>query len=311
MGQRKSFFHRLTGWLLLLALVVGVLGGAGLSARAAPEKQVATNIVISEFRFRGPNGGNDEFIELYNPTNAQIDISDWRIWGSNDSGGTGSSPRYIFPASTILQSGQYYLITNNASLGYSGSVAGDDTYSTGITDNGGIGITLSDNVTLVDAVGLSNGSAYQEGTPLSSLGTSNQDRGYERMIGGNAGSCVDSNDNSSDFQLKAPSSPQNSLSPTTTCGYLPQTIVISEVAWAGTQASEYDEWIELHNPGSSTISLDGWILTNASGSFYISFDASDSIAGGGYFLIERGSGNATSAMEQKTYSSGVLSPGMA
>ena len=29
-------------------------------------------MVISEFRVRGPNGGNDEFVELYNNTDAAI-----------------------------------------------------------------------------------------------------------------------------------------------------------------------------------------------------------------------------------------------
>ena len=93
MQRHKPIFRWLTGWLLLAALGVGALGGAGLSARAAPRQQVATNIVISEFRYTGPQWGNDEFIELYNPTASQVDISDWEIWGSNNSGGTGTSRR--------------------------------------------------------------------------------------------------------------------------------------------------------------------------------------------------------------------------
>jgi hypothetical protein len=36
--------------------------------------------------------------------------------------------------------------------------------------------------------------------------------------------------------------------------------IISEVAWAGTAASSYDEWIELHNQSEFAIDLVGWEL---------------------------------------------------
>ena len=306
MRRREPIFRWLTGWLLLAALGVGALGGAGLSVRAAPRQQVATNIVISEFRFRGPDGGNDEFIEIYNPTSSQVDISDWRIWGSNNSGGTGTSPRYIFPANTFLQSGQYYLITNNnATAGYSGTVPGDDTYGTGITDDGGIALTLPDNTSIVDAVGLSSGSAYQEGATLASLGStsaSNLDRGYERKAGGNVGSCFDSNDNVADFQIRTPSNPQNLSSPTTTCGYLPLSVIISEVAWMGTLASSDDEWIELYNPGSSTITLDNWRLVADDGSPDIVLSGTIPGGGsGGYFLLERARELVTDASSDQIF----------
>ena len=40
------------------------------------------------------------------------------------------------------------------------------------------------------------------------------------------------------------------------------TILISEVAWAGTLASAHDEWIELYNPGGAPVDLRGWVLTD-------------------------------------------------
>ena len=70
-------------------------------------------------------------------------------------------------AATILQPGQHFLATNSNTSGgpYSGSVTGDQTYATGITDDGGVALTMPDD-TLVDAVGMSSGSAYKEGTVL-------------------------------------------------------------------------------------------------------------------------------------------------
>ena len=46
--------------------------------------QSGTSIVISEFRFRGTNGGNDEFIELFNASMAPVNVSGWMIRASNN-----------------------------------------------------------------------------------------------------------------------------------------------------------------------------------------------------------------------------------
>ena len=180
---------------------------------AAPQslRAVSTTVVISEFRVRGPNGGSDEFVELYNLASSPVDISGWKLKGSNNAGTV--SVRATVPSGKIIPAHGHYLFTNSSTSGgpYSGSVAGDETYATGITDDGGIAITLPDD-TIVDQAGLSSGSAYKEGTPLASLGTSNLDRSYERKPGGAAGSGQDSDNNSADFQLIAPSDPQNTSS---------------------------------------------------------------------------------------------------
>ncbi len=167
------------------------------------------HIVISEFRTRGPNGTSDEFLELYNPTGAAVNIGGWLVKSSNNKGTT--STRATIPTGKILQPGQHYLL---AMSNYSGSVAADQTYSTGLTDNGGI--ALFNGSTVVDQVGMSTGSAYKEGAVLAPL-TSNQNRSYERKIGGASGSCVDANNNSADFVVISPSAPQNMASPVVFC----------------------------------------------------------------------------------------------
>jgi len=43
-------------------------------------------------------------------------------------------------------------------------------------------------------------------------------------------------------------------------------VVISEVAWMGTQASANDEWIELYNNLDHDLNLVGWALDDAAGS---------------------------------------------
>ena len=65
----------------------------------------------------------------------------------------------------------------------------------------------------------------------------------------------------------------------------PGDVIISEIAWGGTAASANDEWIELYNTTASPIDLTGWTLNAADGSPSIAL--SGSIAGMGYFLLER------------------------
>jgi predicted extracellular nuclease len=175
--RRSPLARSFLFFFLLACLLTALAGAVRLPAQAAPQQQAVFSVVISEFRFLGPAGGNDEFIELYNPTASPIDISGWLIRGSNNAGSV--STRATIPASTILAPGQYYLIANNASGGYSGATSANLTYTTGITDDGGVALTLPDGVTIIDAVGLSAGSAYKEGTPLIPL-SGTADQSYER-----------------------------------------------------------------------------------------------------------------------------------
>jgi lamin tail-like protein len=317
MKYRKQFIRVLFFVFLLACLLTGLAGISRVPARAAPRLQAVSpgDVVISEFRTRGPSMGNDEFVEIYNKTTLPIDISGWLIRASNNTGTTGT--RYTFPAGILLQSGQHYIVTGTA---YSGGVQESPVAllsGTGIADNGGIAITLSDGTTVIDQVGMNINSAYKEGTILIPLsGTS--DQSYERKLGGLSDSCQDTGDNFNDFANITPSNPQNSSSPLSLCGVIlptltstntatstatitltpsvtntlpagtavpPLTLVINEVAWAGTAASSSDEWIELYNPGSSPVNLTSWILKTDDTSPTIALTGT--IPAGGYFLLER------------------------
>ena len=179
-------------------------------------KAISTTVVISEFRVRGPSGGNDEFVELHNLSTSPVSIAGWRIRGSNSAGT--NSVRHTVAAGVTLNPGCFYLAVNTAASGYSGATPGDGTYSTGVTDDGGIALTLP-NDSIVNQVGMSAGSAYKEGSFLASLGSSNLNRGYERKPGGSAG-YIDTDNNSADFQVLSPSTPQGRASPCLVTGEL-------------------------------------------------------------------------------------------
>jgi len=65
-------------------------------------------------------------------------------------------------------------------------------------------------------------------------------------------------------------------------------IIISELLWSGSDLSSADEWIELANTGSGTVSLSGWTLTrmsNGNETPMLTLPAESSMGSGGYFLI--------------------------
>jgi predicted extracellular nuclease len=182
---------------LAACLIVALSTLAG-SAVAVP----STDIVISEYRTRGPNGGNDEFIELRNKSSSPVDISGWRVNGSNSAGTVGT--RATIPSGTVLGAGCPYLLTNSSTSGgpYSGSAPGNQTYTTGITDDGGIAVLRPD-ASIVDQVGQSAGSAYKEGTTLAPT-PSNLNQSYERVL-----KTQDTDNNAADFAYRTPAEPEN------------------------------------------------------------------------------------------------------
>jgi phosphatidylserine/phosphatidylglycerophosphate/cardiolipin synthase-like enzyme len=62
-------------------------------------------------------------------------------------------------------------------------------------------------------------------------------------------------------------------------------VVINEVAWAGTPASHYDEWIELYNNTDREVDLRGWLLTAADG--IPAVQLTGVIPAHGFYLLER------------------------
>jgi len=68
----------------------------------------------------------------------------------------------------------------------------------------------------------------------------------------------------------------------------PGPVVISELMWMGSATSSSDEWIELYNPSSSAVDLDGWVIAKPGSGGEIQEMVrltAGSLAPGGVFLI--------------------------
>ncbi len=194
--------------LLPLSLLAALSFAAPASAQSAPPNE----IVISEFRTRGPAGGNDEFVELRNRSASPVEISGWRLQGCASGTPGNASNRVTVGAGVLLAPGGSYLFANDAAGGYSGTVEPDATYGTGFTDFAATnfsGIRMVDGAgTVRDGVGAPN-SPCREGIGLLTPGT-NGDNSLERL-----GGTTDTNDNLPDFQGPKPGNPQSSGGNTT------------------------------------------------------------------------------------------------
>nr|MBA3246414.1 lamin tail domain-containing protein [Actinomycetota bacterium] len=160
-------------------------------------------VVISEFRFTGPSGGNDEFVELLNTTSSAVPIGGYRLEGCAAASGA-ASLRVAVPAGVSLPAGGHYLFVNSTpTTGYSGTAPGDASYTTGLSDTGGARITTPAGV-VIDGVGSSDGATdvCREGVGLVLTGMG--DRSFERRSAG----AQDTDDNVADFVGPKAGNPQ-------------------------------------------------------------------------------------------------------
>jgi len=223
---------------------------AALAGLTAVLPLQAADLSITQFRVRGPAGGNDEFVELQNTGTAPLDVSGYKLNASNATGTTGT--RSTLPAGTTIAPGCFLLLANSAASGYSGSVVPDVKYSTGITDDGGLAL-LDTSGTVIDQVGMSAGSVYKLGTPLTSLGSSNADQGYGRRTTG-AGLPQSTGDNSADWVKVAPTAPRSSAS---SCATLGRSLSIADatVTVRNGEDQQVPFAITLSEPASSDITV--------------------------------------------------------
>jgi MYXO-CTERM domain-containing protein len=238
-------------------------------------------LIISEVRLRGPNGANDEYVEIYNNSGADHTVA---------GGGTGYAlaasngvARFVIPNGTVIPNRGTYLGVN--SVGYSlasypagnGTTAtGDATYTTNIPDNAGIALfntSVAANFTLanrLDAVGSTSeaNTLYKEGTGYPALTPFSINYAFYRDTCGNGGSITtftacpnpgvpkDTNNNAADFvfvdtngtsagagqRLGAPG-PENLSSPV--FGVLP---AAANVAGTGVSVALLDPCVSANSP---------------------------------------------------------------
>lgn len=218
----KARLNSITGLLLallvvtpLIVFVVRVTGQSG------------SPLLISEFRVRGPNGANDEFVEIYNNSNsAHVVASSDGSSGYSIAASDGVA-RCVIPNGTVIPARGHFLCANTIGYSLASYPAGNGTtatpdasFTTNINDNAGIALFSTSNnlnyslATRFDAVGSTSeaNTLYKEGVGYPALVPFSIDYSFYRSyclvsapgadpvcLPGDSGIPQDTNDNATDF----------------------------------------------------------------------------------------------------------------
>jgi hypothetical protein len=290
MRTQKPFPRTLFFLFLLICLLGGLIGVAGVPVEAAPQMAAPLDVVINEIAWGATAGSTaDEWIELYNPTASDIDLTGWTLVATS---GTPS-----ITLSGIIPANGYFLLERTDDTAT--SLPGDQFFSGAIANNPtGDSFTLRDQLNnIIDTANI-DGGGWPGGSATPSF-FSMERRGVsadaDANWGSNNGIIINGTDVAGNPITGTPKQP-NSI-------FLSAQVIINEVGWAGTRASIFDEWIELYNAGSTAVDLTNWRVQAADGDPLITL--SGSLAPNGYLLLERGSQNVTN-VPGTVYSSGLL-----
>jgi len=282
-------------FILSITLVTGLLSFHKINA--AP----SAHLVIGEIQTTGGTGyTTDEFVELYNPTEADINLAGWKLTKK-----TATGKEYVLVddfGELSIKSHSFFLVAHPA--GYSEEIKPDSYYSTtnSISDNNTI--ILYDNASqVIDKVGFGSTIDFEGESLADPAGKKSVERKAkmdsteETMIEGGAdyflGNAEDTDNNKQDFILRDQSEPQNSASeqeyltievptpfepakeaPSSPSGIneqLPQDSTTEEKVIYSDKiiiseflpnpvGSDDTEFIELKNIGDADIDLNGWKL---------------------------------------------------
>jgi hypothetical protein len=200
--------------------------GLRVSPAVVPPNVTATagQLIISEFRLRGPSGANDEFVEIYNASGADHTVTAFSGTGYGVAASDGVV-RCTIPNGTVIPNRGHYLCVNSVAYslasypaGNGTTATGDATFTTDIADNAGLALfntSLPADFNLanrLDAAGSTSeaNTLYKEGTGYPALTPFSIDHSFYRDTCGKGGSITtlgactisdpkDTNNNAADF----------------------------------------------------------------------------------------------------------------
>lgn len=167
-------------------------------------------LIVSEFRARGPNGDGDEFIELYNNTDAAIVVdpadgsSGFALVASN------GQTRFVIPTGTVIRARGHLLATNVAGYGLGAYATGDLEYFQSLSVNVGFALfntSAPANFAVanrLDAVGSTaeTNALFREGAGYDPVNVVDMQYSFVRDL--SSGWPQDTQDNQADFRVVSP-----------------------------------------------------------------------------------------------------------
>lgn len=208
-------------WLFIVNVFLLITAVVSLTRPSLVQSALSSHLVISEVQIAGTGGATQDFVELYNPTDAVIELGDYRLVKRTATGSADTS-LVAFQENDVIPAHGFFLWCNSS---LNGTLGCDSSTAQTVANNNSVAIRLGaeDTGSVIDAVGLgtvTNG--LGEGTSLTApeAGSSVErkaDSGStaESMTSGadvNLGNGEDTDNNSADFILRTLSQPQNSSS---------------------------------------------------------------------------------------------------
>lgn len=254
---------------------------------------VSLKIFITETYIGNEDNQKDDFVELYNPNLEMVDLTDYYIQRKTE--GAKDFSTYVshdLLAGKKIEAQNYFLIANTSST-FATSADVVTTYP--LTENNTL-VLKEPKQEIVDQVSTGNPAAGKSYGRKWSSTTLSYTEDLEAQISTpraqNQNSTVEEDEG--DEGDGEEETGNDSLS-----------VIINEIAWAGTKANHFDEWLELFI--NSTTTLDGWkILGSKNGTTTLEISLSGFASSSNYILIERTDENTVSDISADFFFSGGL-----
>lgn len=275
-------FHSLFGTL--------VFGNFLFFIFATPALAEPQNILLSEISTAGEKS-NDEFIELFNPSDTTVDISNMQLRRRTASGS--ESSLRVFPNNTSIPAHGYFLWAHSDGI-YAAPFADSETSSSALADNNGVALyTRSgpDGI-LLDSIAWGTGSRFVPETPA--FPNPGKKKGLSRNATTLEWALVETltpTNRSGNVFPSEPVTPPPDPTPDPTPQPAPSSekvsISINEILSNPIGNETEGEFIELYNESKDAVSLDGFTLRDASKSGLYTFPTGTTISGKEYLLLRR------------------------
>lgn len=283
-------------WLVVRIIAALVLAGTPLVAGAQNDAGgIATHVVISEIQTGGAADAGQEFVELYNPTPADVAVDGWQLQYRSATGSTWSKKAAL---SGSIGAHGFMLLSSTGYL-----AGADGFFASGLSGTAGHVRVTDSNALVVDLVGWGQTAGVPETAPAAAPAAGQSIERVPGWLAEDGGNGVDSDNNSQDFLLRSQPEPQSRAgaaeSPqprpdtpadTTADEAAPEPVNYPELQItellpdpASPQTDAADEFIELYNPNTDPVNVGGYVLKTGA-NFHASYILPQRVVEPGMYL---------------------------